>query len=94
VGTSNCALVGTFRDCDFGGTSFRNAHFGANFVRCRFHDCNLTLAGWRSSFDQCEFAGAKIDSLFADIRDVAMSADRVTFAVVGSSVFPGETRHY
>ena len=94
VGTERCGVTGTFTDCDFTGTSFRNAHFKANFVRCRFIDCNLHLASWPSSFEDCEFSGARIDDIFSDIREVATASERVTFAVVGSSVFPGETRHY
>jgi len=94
IGTAGCGLTGTFRDCDFSGTSFRKAHLIGNFIRCRFHDCNLRLASWGSSFSECEFAGSTIDDIFADIREIAMSAPVVTFAVVSGKVKPGETRHY
>ena len=93
IGTDHCGLVGTFVDCDFTGTSFRNAHLVANFVRCKFHKCNMKVASWGSSFEDCEFEGASIDPLFADVRDVALSATRVTFVVLTHKVHPGETRH-
>jgi hypothetical protein len=93
IGTGNCSFVGTFTDCDFSGTSFRNAHLVANFIRCKFHECNMKVASWGSSFEGCEFAGAKIDDLFEDVRDVALSADAVTFVVLSGKVQVGETRH-
>lgn len=93
IGTDRCGFVGTFTDCDFSGTSFRNAHLVANFIRCKFHDCNMKVASWGSSFEDCEFAGAKIDKLFEDVRDVALSADAVTFVVLTGKVHVGETRH-
>ena len=93
IGTDRCGLVGTFTDCDFTGTSVRNAHLVANFVRCRFHGCNMKVASWGSSFENCEFEGASIDSLFADVRDVALSAQKVTFVVLSGKVHVGETRH-
>jgi len=93
IGTDNCSLVGTFTDCDFSETSFRNSHLLANFIRCKFHDCNMKVASWGSSFEDCEFAGAKIDEVFGDVRDVAFSADVVTFVVLSGKVHVGETRH-
>ena len=93
IGTSQSSLVGTFSECDFTGTSFRNAHFVANFRNCNFSNCNLNLASWGSSFEECSFTGSKIHDLFADVRDVAMSSELVTFCVVGDTVKPGETRH-
>lgn len=93
IGTDRCGFVGTFTDCDFSGTSFRNAHLVANFTRCKFHDCNMKVASWGSSFEDCEFAGATIDQLFEDVRDVAFSADAVTFVVLTGKVHAGETRH-
>ena len=92
IGTDSCGFVGTFSDCDFSGTSFRNAHLVANFIRCKFHDCNMKVASWGSSFEDCEFAGATIDPLFEDVREVAFSADAVTFVVLTHKVHPGETR--
>lgn len=93
VGTEQCGLVGTFIDCDFSRTSFRNAHLVANFVRCRFHWCNMKVASWGSSFEDCEFTGATMDPLFDDVRDVALSSDKVTFVVLNSKVHEGENRH-
>ncbi|MBI1249791.1 hypothetical protein GC197_18345 [bacterium] len=93
IGTDNCSFVGTFTDCEFSGTSLRNAHLLANFIRCKFHDCNMKVASWGSSFEDCGFAGAKIDELFGDVRDVAFSADTVTFVVLSGKVHVGETRH-
>jgi hypothetical protein len=93
IGSDRCGFVGTFTDCDFTGTSFRNAHLVANFLRCRFHDCKMKVASWGSSFEDCEFAGASIDHVFANVRDVAQSSDRVTFVVLGGKVHAGETRY-
>jgi uncharacterized protein YjbI with pentapeptide repeats len=93
IGTDRCGFVGTFTDCDFSGTSFRNAHLVANFIRCKFHDCNMKVASWGSSFEDCEFAGANIDKLFQDVRDVALSENAVTFVVLTGKVHVGETRH-
>lgn len=93
IGTDHCGFVGTFVDCDFTGTSFRNAHLVANFIRCKFHNCKMKVASWGSSFENCEFAGATIDPLFKDVRDVVVSADAVTFVVLANKVHPGETRH-
>jgi len=93
IGTDHCGFVGTFTDCDFTGTSFRNAHLVANFVRCRFHDCKMKVGSWGSSFENCEFVGASIDPLFADVRDIALSSDKVTFVVLTGKVHAGETRH-
>ncbi len=93
IGTDRCGFVGTFKDCDFTGTSFRNAHLVANFIRCKFHDCNMKVASWGSSFEDCEFAGATIDPMFQDVREVAFSANAVTFVVLTHKVHPGETRH-
>ncbi len=93
IGTDQCGLVGTFKDCDFSGTSFRNAHLCANFIRCKFHKCNLKVASWGSSFEDCEFAGSAIDPIFQDVSDVALSADVVTFVVLTGKVHAGETRH-
>lgn len=53
----------------------------------------MKVASWGSSFEDCEFAGAKIDKLFEDVRDVALSADAVTFVVLTGKVHVGETRH-
>jgi len=93
IGAAGCNFDGTFTDCDFSGTSFRNAGLAANFVRCKFHDCNMKVAGWGSSFEDCEFQGATIDPIFEDVRDAALSADRVTFCVLTHKVHVGETRH-
>ncbi len=64
-----------------------------NFVRCKFHDCNMKVASWGSSFESCEFAGATIDPLFEDVCNAAFSANVVTFVVLTSRVHVGETRH-
>lgn len=93
IGTDHCGFVGTFTDCDFTGTSFRNAHLVANFIRCKFHACNMKVASWGSSFEDCEFAGATITRLFEDVRNVAFSADAVTLVVLTGKVHVGETRH-
>lgn len=53
----------------------------------------MKVASWGSSFEDCEFAGAKIDKLFEDVRDVALSADAVTFVVLSGKVHVGQTRH-
>ncbi|MEZ6133812.1 MAG: hypothetical protein R3C53_02770 [Pirellulaceae bacterium] len=93
IGTDNCSFVGTFTECDFTGTSFRNAHLVANFIRCKFHSCNMKVASWGSSFEECEFSDAKIDPLFQDVREAALSADSATFVVLTGKVLVGETRH-
>ncbi|NLS97190.1 MAG: hypothetical protein GXX96_34055 [Planctomycetaceae bacterium] len=54
---------------------------------------DMKVASWGSSFDDCQFAGATIDRLFQDVRDVALSADTVTFVVLTGKVHAGETRH-
>jgi hypothetical protein len=53
----------------------------------------MKVASWGSSFEDCEFEGAMIGSTFHDVREVALSADRVTFVVLTHKVHPGETRH-
>ncbi len=93
IGTEQCGFSGTFTDCDFSGTSFRNAHLIANFVRCKFHDCKMKAASWGSSFADCEFTGASIDHLFTEIRDITQSSERVTFVVLNGKILAGETRH-
>jgi uncharacterized protein YjbI with pentapeptide repeats len=90
ITTRSASISGTFTDCDFGGSNFKMAYFSARFIRCRFHNCNLHLAGWApSSFLDCEFAGAGIHEIFADVRDAAIAGDRVTFTVTMSKVIVG-----
>ena len=93
ITTQGCSLAGTFTDSDFSGANFKGAFFGARFVRCRFHDCNLHLATWAvSSFQDCEFGGAAVHPIFADVREVALGSERATFTVTMSRVLPGEFR--
>jgi len=90
ITTHSASISGTFTDCDFSGANFKMAYFSARFIRCRFHNCNLHLAGWPpSSFQDCEFAGAGIHEIFADVRDAAFAGDHVTFTVTMSKVIVG-----
>lgn len=89
ITTKSCSVSGIFTDCDFSGANFKGAHFDARFIRCRFHECNLHLASWPSTFEDCEFKGAGIHEVFADVRAAAFASDRVTFTVTMSKVIVG-----
>jgi uncharacterized protein YjbI with pentapeptide repeats len=89
IRTSGVGLTGTFEGCDFTGANLRRAMLGANFRECHFNGANMRVDGWGASFRNCTFADAKIDDLFADIREFVGSGQPVTFSVLIGGFRPG-----
>jgi hypothetical protein len=67
----------------------------SNFVRCRFERCNLDVASWGSSFEDCTFVDCKISQIYQEVADYVGSGMPVTFSMLTSGrIRPGETAAY